>query len=40
MFRLEAIVVDDWPGIDAGVLALAENWTGGPAYCDQERSEI
>ena len=31
MSRLEAIAVDDWPGVDIGKPALAENWTVGPA---------
>jgi len=31
MSRLEAIAVDDWPGVDIGEPALAENWTEGPA---------
>jgi hypothetical protein len=29
--RLEAIAVDDWPGVDIGEPALAENWTEGLA---------
>jgi integrase/recombinase XerD len=31
MSRLEAIAVDDWPGVDVGEPAFAENWTVGPA---------
>jgi hypothetical protein len=31
MSRLEVIAVDDWPGVDIGEPALAENWTEGPA---------
>ena len=31
MSRLEAIAVDDWPGVDVGKPALAEIWTGRPA---------
>jgi len=31
MSRLEAIAVDDWPGVDVGKPALAEIWTEGPA---------
>jgi hypothetical protein len=31
MPRLEAIAVDDWPGVDASEPALAETWTVGPA---------
>ncbi len=31
MSRLEAIAVDDWPGVDIGKPALAEIWTGEPA---------
>ncbi len=31
MSRLEAIAVDDWPGVDIGEPALAEIWTEGPA---------
>ena len=27
MSRLEAIAVDDWPGVDIGKPALAEIWT-------------
>jgi integrase len=32
MSRLEAIAVDDWPGVDVSEPAVAENWTGGPAW--------
>jgi hypothetical protein len=31
MSRLEAIAVDDWPGVDIGEPVLTENRTGGPA---------
>jgi len=31
MSRLETIAVDDWPWVDIGEPALAENWTVGPA---------
>ena len=31
MSRLEAIAVDDWPGVDIGKPALAETWTERPA---------
>ncbi len=31
MSRLEAIAVDDWPGVDVSEPALAEIWTEGPA---------
>jgi hypothetical protein len=31
MSHLEAIAMDDWPGVDIGEPALAENWTEGPA---------
>jgi integrase len=30
MSRLEAIAVNDWPGVDIGEPALAENWTARP----------
>jgi hypothetical protein len=32
MSRLEAIAVDDWPGVDSVEPAFSENWTGGPAW--------
>jgi hypothetical protein len=32
MSRLEAIAVDDWPGVDIGVPMLTENRRVGPAY--------
>ena len=31
MSRLEAIAVDDWPGVDISVPVLAENRIEGPA---------
>ena len=31
MSHLEAIAVDDWPGVDVSEPAFAENWTVGPA---------
>jgi hypothetical protein len=31
MSRLEAIAVDDWPGVDISVPVLTENRTVGPA---------
>jgi hypothetical protein len=30
MSRLEAIAVDDWPGVDVSEPAVAENWTARP----------
>jgi site-specific recombinase XerD len=31
MSRLEAIPVDDWPGVDVSEPAFVENWAEGPA---------
>jgi hypothetical protein len=32
MSRLEAITLDDWPDVDVGEPAFAQNWTEGPAW--------
>jgi hypothetical protein len=32
MSRLEAIAVDDWPGVDVSEPAFEENWTVGSAW--------